>query len=90
MQLPSKGGWMENSSKSSLSYEEVVTHEASRSAAHLAHGLIPAEAVQAPGPGAPVVDAEAAVQAVVADAHRVAGAHEVELPGHGGVPARVA
>ena len=57
----------------------------------LTHGLVaPGEAVQVPGPGAPVVNAEAAVQAVVAEADRVARADEVELPGHGGVAAGVA
>lgn len=57
----------------------------------LTHGLVPpGEAVQVPGPGTPVVNAEAAVQAVVAEADRVARADEVELPGHGGVAAGVA
>ena len=57
----------------------------------LTHGLVaPTEAVHVPGPGAPVVNAEAAVEAVVAEADWVARAHEVELPGHGGVAACVA
>ena len=57
----------------------------------LTHGLVaPTEAVHVPGPGTPVVNAEAAVEAVMAEADWVARAHEVKLPGHGGVAAGVA